>query len=224
MPRRGTQRKGRHSRSSRSRAAGLRLHLRARGALAFAVGVLAVATTGWFAADWLVHREWLGGADARIPIIAAAPLLAAVLSATSLGGADEDLERTTAVPWRVVRTVHVLVIAAIIGFALALIGLWEPHIYGAFELVRNVLGYLGMITAAAVVLGARLAWAPAFGYAAVVYLAAPKPLGSGTAWWTWPLQPWGTHAAAWVAGGIFVVGLALYSWFGARVERHADVP
>jgi hypothetical protein len=202
--------------------AGPRLHLRARGALFFAAGVVGVAAAGWWAADWLVHREWLGGADARIPVVAAAPLLGAVLAATGLGGADEELERSTAVPWRRIRALHILAVTAVLGVALAMIGLWEPRTYGAFELVRNVSGYLGMVAGASAVLGARLAWAPAFGYAAVVYLAAPKPLRPETAWWTWPLQPWSASMAARTAAALFFAGIILYANFGPRASRHPE--
>jgi hypothetical protein len=50
----------------------------------------------------------------------------------------------------------------------------------SFEMVRNTAGYVGLVAGAATLIGARLAWAPAFGYAAVVYIAAPKPLRADT--------------------------------------------
>lgn len=221
-PAAATRVRGRHVRPSRSPLAGPGLHVRGRGVLAAIVGVAVVAMLAWLAADWLVHRDWLGGAEARIPVVAAAPLLAAVLVSIGLGGADEELEGTTAVPWRLIRALHVLTVSVLVAGALALIGLWEPRTYGAFELARNAAGYVGMVTGAAVVVGARLAWAPAFGYAAVVYIAAPKPLRPGTAWWTWPLHPWSTELAAWAAAGLFLAGLALYVRFGARVVRHEE--
>jgi hypothetical protein len=189
---------------------------------ALVAGVAVVALLAWLVADWLAHREWLGGADARIPVVVAAPLLGAVLASTGLGGADDDLDRTGAVRWRLIRAVHVVSVCALVGGALALVALWEPRTYGAFELVRNAVGYVGMVAGAAVVIGARLAWAPAFGYAAVVYIVAPQPLLSGAAWWSWPLHPWSTELAAWVAGGLFVAGLVLYVRFGARSRRHDD--
>lgn len=218
----GTRARGRHVLASRSPAAGPGLHLRGRGVPALVVGVAAVAVLAWLAADWLVRQDWLGGAAARIPVVVTAPLLAALLVSSGLGGADEELERTTAVPWRLFRSLHVLGAFVLVGGALALIGTWEPRTYGAYELVRNAAGYLGMVAGAAVLTGARLAWAPAFGYAAVVYVAAPKPLRADTAWWAWPLHPWSTELAAWVAGGLFVAGLALYARFGARVAGHTD--
>jgi hypothetical protein len=110
----------------------------------------------------------------------------------------------------------------VLGAGLAAIGLWEPFVYGAFELVRNVFGYVGMVAGATVVVGARLTWAPAFGYAAVVHLAAPKPLRPETAWWTWPLQPWSASPAAWTAVLLFVAGVILYAHFGPRTLPHPE--
>lgn len=139
-----------------------------------------------------------------------------------LGGADEELDRSGAVPWRLIRDLHVLGAFVLVSVALAVTGLWESRTYGAFELVRNTAGYVGMVAGAAAMVGARLAWAPAFGFAAVIYIVAPKPLRPGTAWWTWPLQPWPAELAAWVAGGLFIAGLALYVRFGARSSRHDE--
>jgi hypothetical protein len=212
----------RHARASGAPLAGPRLHLRYRGVPAFVVGVAVVALLAWLAADWLVHRDWLGGAEARIPVVAAAPLLAAVLASSGLGGADEELERTTAVPWRLIRALHVLGAFVLVGGVLAVTALWESRTYGAHELVRNAAGYVGMVAAASVVTGTRLAWAPAFGYAAVVYLAAPKPLRPETAWWTWPLQPWNASPAAWAAALLFVAGIILYAHFGPRALPYPE--
>lgn len=214
--------RGRHARASRSPISGLRLHLRGRGVPAAVVGVAVVAVLAWLAADWLVHRDWLGGAEARIPVVAAAPLLGAVLISTGLGGADEELDRTAAVPWWLIRALHVLGAFVLVGGALAVTARWEPGTYGAYELVRNAAGYVGVVAAAAVVLGARLAWAPAFGFAAVTYIAAPKPLRPETAWWTWPLQPWNVSPAAWTAVLLFLAGAILYARFGSRAVPHPE--
>jgi hypothetical protein len=86
-----------------------------------------------------------------------------------------------------------------------------------FELVRNTAGYVGLVAGAATLIGARLAWASAFGYAAVVYIAAPKPCVPTPEWWTCPLQPWTTTQATWIAVALFVAGAVLYARFGPRV-------
>ena len=106
--------------------------------------------------------------------------------------------------------------------ALAITGLWEPRTYGAFELVRNTAGYAGLVAGAATLIGARLALAPAFGYAAVVYIAAPKPLRADTAWWTCPLQPWTTTRATWIAVALFAARAVLYARFGPALPRPTE--
>ncbi|NEE03434.1 hypothetical protein [Phytoactinopolyspora halotolerans] len=221
----GAWRRSRHAprhapRGRRSRL--VTLHLRARGAPALLLGIVAVALAGWGLADWLVHREPTPTPQARMSVVVVAPLMAATLASPGLGGAAEELERSLPAPWRRYRLVHVLVVAAVIGAVLAVTGLWEPRTYGAAELVRNTLGFTGLIVGAAVVMGTRLAWLPALAYGTAVYAIAPRPIASGTAWWTWPVQPWSAGAAVTVSVGIFVIGLTLYGVLGARVSSSAS--
>lgn len=217
-------RRGRHARPSRRRGAGTHLHLRARGVAMFVGGLAVVTLLGWAGADYLVHREWSGGAVDRIPVVVAAPLLGVILASTGLGGADEELERSTPARWRWIRLGHVALTALPVSAAVALTGLWEPQTYGAFELVRNTAGFAGLVAASATVLGSRLAWVPPFVYAAVVYIVAPQPLSTDTAWWTWPVQPWSAAPAAWAAGTLLVAGTAAYVVHGARPTRTGDLP
>ncbi|WP_420813824.1 hypothetical protein [Phytoactinopolyspora endophytica] len=198
------------------------LHVRARGMPLLLLGVAVVALTGWAAADWLVHRPWSSGPDARLPVVLVAPLMAAVLASPGLAGAAEELERSMPARWRRYRLVHVVVVALVTGAALALIGTWEPRTYGTFELVRNTFGLTGLVVGAAVVIGARLAWLPAFGYGAFVYGATPRPMSADTAWWAWPLQPWSVGAASLAAAAVSAVGLAMYVLLGARVSRDGE--
>ncbi len=57
-------------------------------------------------------------------------------------------------------------------------------------------------------LGARLAWLPAFVYVCALYAAAPRHAGVVVAAWAWPIQP-STTAASWrTAVTILTVGAA----------------
>lgn len=187
----------------------------------FAAGLVALAAATWAMAEWLVAREWSSGPEERTFLVAWAPVLGAALVSTGLAGADEELERSTAAPWRRIRLLHVVVATVTTGAALGLTGLWEPQTYGAFELARNALASVGLVTITAVVLGARLAWGPLFAYIGVVYFAAPRSMPE-TGWWSWPVQPWSAELAAWTALGLFAAGLAVYGWFGARPSREAE--
>lgn len=200
-----------------------RLHLRARNVPEFLLGLLALALLAWWAADWLASRPYFDGPRARPPVAALAPVLAALLLSVTLGSADEELERSTARPWRRIRPFHVAVLTILGAAALASTGLWEPGEYGAYELVRNTTASVGMVAAATAVLGSKLAWTPLFGYVVAVYVAAPKPPQPATSWWTWPVQPSSATPAWWVAVSWFVVGLVLYGWYGARAARDRNV-
>ncbi|MFW5899112.1 MAG: hypothetical protein ACOCUN_01440, partial [Jiangellaceae bacterium] len=211
-----------HARRAGHRRSLVALHLRARGAPAFAGGLAVVTLASWSAAHWLTSREWSGGAIERWPVVAVAPAVTAALASTGLAGSDEELERTTAVPLRRIRVLHVIIVAAVAGAALGLIGLWEPRTYGAFELARNTVACVGAAALTAVVFGARLAWGPVCAYVGVVTLVAPVPLVPGSSWWAWPVHPWSAELAAWTAGALFAAGLLLYGRLGPRPSRDED--
>ncbi|MEV6811834.1 hypothetical protein [Micromonospora sp. NPDC051296] len=193
----------------------LALHLTARGAPAFTTGLTTITALAWLAGSWLASRPYFDGPAARVPVVALAPLLAVLLLGPTLAGADPDLERSTPLPWRAWRAGHVLLAVLAIAAALSLTGLHSPHTFGAYPLVRNTLGCAGLVTGAAVLLGARLAWLPAFGYVCAVYAAAPRQAGIAVAMWAWPVQP-STATASWlVAVVLFVVGAAGYVHLGA---------
>jgi hypothetical protein len=88
-------------------------------------------------------------------VVALAPLLAALLLGPTLAGADENLERSTPLPWRVWRAGHLVVAALVTAMALSMAGLREPDTYGAHALVRNALGCIGLVAGGAVQLGVR---------------------------------------------------------------------
>ncbi|MEV4823910.1 hypothetical protein [Micromonospora sp. NPDC049274] len=196
----------------------LTLHVRSRGASMFVVGVGVITLLAWAAGTWLASRPYFDGPAARVPVVALAPLLAALLLGPTLAGADEDLEHSTPLPWRAWRAGHLLVAAFVTAMALSLAGLRESHTFGAHALVRNALGCIGLVVGGAVLLGARLAWLPAFVYVCAVYAAAPRQPGTVVAAWAWPIQP-STTATSWLtAATIFAVGAAGYVHGGARAS------
>jgi len=115
-----------------------------------------------------------------------------------------------------------LAAALIAALGVSSIAMWEPAMYGAHVIIRNVLGCFGVVAVSTVILGARLARAPVIGYVATVYLAAPKPARTATAWWTWPIKPATSSLAWWTAIALFAVGLGPYARFGARPARSRD--
>jgi hypothetical protein len=200
----------------------IRLHVRARYGPGVAAALVPLTVLAWAGAEWLSSRPYFDGPEARPPVAALAPVVAAVLVSVTLTGADEDLERSAARPWSPIRLVHVLVVTAVCAGALAVTGLWEPARYGAYELVRNTVSCVGMVTVATALAGAARAWAPLLAYVGVAYLVAPKPVAAETAWWAWPVQPASAAGAWWAAAAWFAAGLVLYARNGARVTADRD--
>ncbi|MFG3702310.1 hypothetical protein ACGF5C_31145 [Micromonospora sp. NPDC047620] len=196
----------------------LALHLSARGASTFVAAVSVTTLLAWASGTWLASRPYFSGAAARIPVVALAPLLAALLLGPTLAAADENLERSTPLPWRTWRASHLLVAALVTAMALSLAGLREPDTYGAHALVRNALGCIGLVAGGAVLLGVRLAWLPAFLYVCAVYAAAPRHTGAIVAAWAWPTQPSTTSASWLTAVTIFALGAASYLHRGSRAS------
>ncbi|HEX8498442.1 MAG TPA: hypothetical protein VF661_14700, partial [Actinomycetales bacterium] len=112
----------------------------------------------------------------------------------------------------------VLAVALVAG-GVAMSVLPDPWVWGAAAAVRNAAGFCGLVLLASVLLPARAAWAPAFGYGVVVYLAAPRgPIGAQQ-WWAWPMVPGqlassGTSYAA--AALLLATGVVAYAASGPR--------
>ncbi|MEV6925450.1 hypothetical protein AB0M46_13265 [Dactylosporangium sp. NPDC051485] len=197
------------------------LHLKARGGPVFGAGLGLATLLAWTGGNWLATRPYFDGPVARIPVVLIAPLIAAVLLAPTLAGADDELERGMALPWRRWRLGHLLVAAAAIGGLLALTGLRAPEVFGAYALLRNTLGCVGLVALGTVLLGARLAWLPVFGYVCAVYAATPRQIGGVAGVWAWPAQPSSVTTSWLTAGTLFAFGTLWYAAHGAQRDVRA---
>jgi hypothetical protein len=191
------------------------LHVRARGGHRFVAGLTIVAALGWVAAQWLATRPFFDGPGARVPVVAVAPLAAALLLGTTLAGADEQMERGLPVRWRRWRFAHLTASTVMIAAALSLIGLRSPETYGAYALIRNAIGLVGMVAGAAVGVGPRLFWLLPFGYVCAIYAAHPARDGGPAQIWAWPVQPSWQPASWWTAIVVALIGGAAYTLRGA---------
>ncbi|MFG2884036.1 hypothetical protein ACGFYV_17360 [Streptomyces sp. NPDC048297] len=109
-------------------------------------------------------------------------------------------------------------LTALAALLLPLAVLGHPETFGPPAVIRNTLGCTGVTAGAAVLLGARLSWLPAFGYVTAVYLGSSGARGRAAVVWAWPMQP-GAQVGAWAAAlAAFTVGAALYAVRGARPE------
>jgi len=196
-------------------AAGLLLYARSR---ALPVTLAALAGTTAFAV-WGAHSlDAYLDPYRRVPVVALAPLLAAAVIGVSLHTDSGELDRTAVRPWWPRRLTHLLGLTALAAALLPTAVLGDALVFGPPAMIRNTLGCTGVTAAAAVLLGARMSWLPAFGYVSAVYLASNGASGRAVTVWAWPMQP-GAQAGAWVAAlAAFVVGGALYVVRGARPD------
>lgn len=197
---------------------GIGLYARSR-ALPLALALLAGACAF---AGWAAHR-----ADAADPdpgwsasVVALTPLLAATLIGASLHAPSDELDRTAVRPWWPRRLVHLLALSALPCTLLPLAVLRDGlgPAAAAAAVIRDLLGCVGVAAIAAVVVGARLSWLPAFCCVGAVLLASGRMRGRTVTVGVWPAQP-GQEAGAWLAAGaVFVLGTALYAARGSRPE------
>jgi hypothetical protein len=194
---------------------GLLLYARSR---ALPATLAALAGTAGFAV-WAAGRlDSYVDPERRVPIVALAPLLAAAVIGTSLYSASDELDRTAVRPWWPRRLAQLAALTGLAAVLLPLAVLGHPETFGPPAVIRNTLGCTGVTAGAAVLLGARLSWLPAFAYVTAVYLGSSGARGRAVAVWAWPMQP-GAQLGAWAAAlAAFTVGAALYAVRGARPE------
>lgn len=192
---------------------GLPLYARSR-ALPLTLAALA-ATTGF--AVWAAGAlDAFLGPGRRVPVVALAPLLAAAAIGVSLRSDSDELDRTAVRPWWRRRLAHVLALTALASVLLTPVVAGHAETFGPPVMIRDVLGCVGITALAAVVLGARLSWLPAFGYVSAVCLAFSGARGRAAAVWAWPVQP-GGQPGAWAAAlAVFSLGTVVYAVRGAR--------
>lgn len=192
------------------------LHLRARGVPAAMVGLVAGSLAAWQACRWLLDRAVEDPTGARRPVAVLAPLLLAAVLAATLAGADEQLERSTAVPWRAWRLVHAVAVLAACAGSGASIALQQPRDYGAWVLVRGGLGLTGLVMAAASLVGTQVAALPALTWLIVTMALVVPPQPPSSRVWAWPAWP-SDVPVTWAAAAVCaLLGVGLHAWRGAR--------
>ncbi|MFJ9560719.1 hypothetical protein ACIRQQ_11830 [Streptomyces fuscichromogenes] len=185
---------------------------------ALPVTVAALAATTGFAVWGAACLDGYLDPYRRVPVVALAPLLAAAVIGGSLSAPCAELDRTAVRPWWPRRLAQLAGLTALAAVLLPVAVLGHPEVFGPPAMVRNTLGCTGVTAAAAVLLGARLSWLPAFGYVSAVYLGSAGARGSAVVVWAWPVQP-GAQPGAWAAAlGAFAAGGALFVVRGARAE------
>ncbi|MFF5289885.1 hypothetical protein [Paractinoplanes globisporus] len=138
-------------------------------------------------------------------------LLVAALTAT-LGGPDDSLERTAAIPWARRRAVHLLG-AFVVVLILILATRPTGARFGPVLLVaRDAAGLLGVTALGAATIGVARAWFLPLGWTlAATLFPRPEPVVARIL--TWQAQPLGAAAAV-TAGVLALTGLVAYALAG----------
>ncbi|MFF5531723.1 hypothetical protein ACFY71_04485 [Streptomyces cinerochromogenes] len=194
---------------------GLLLYARSR---TLPATLAALAATAAFAVWAAARLDAYLDPDRRVPIVAMAPLLASAVIGASLYTPSDELDRTAVRRWWPRRLTQLAGLTALAALLVTPAVLGHAETFGPPAVLRNTLGCTGLTATAAVLLGARLSWLPAFGYVTAVYLGSTTARGRAATIWAWPMQP-GAATGAWAtAVTAFVLGAALYAVRGARPE------
>ncbi|MFI0219655.1 hypothetical protein [Streptomyces lydicus] len=158
----------------------------------------------------------------RIPVVALAPMFAASAIGTGLHQHSAELDRTAVRAAWPRRLAHLLALTALAAGTLALAVPGHAQEFGAFAMVRNLLGAVGITAVSAAVTGARLSWLPTVAYLSAVYLAGGHAAGRAATVWAWPVQP-GPQPAAWACAAlVFLLGAVLHAVRGPRPRDAGD--
>ena len=195
---------------------GLTLHLRSRripGALAAAAGGVALMWTLW--------SVFSDSREVGLPLVILTVLLLVVALTATLGGADDELEKTAAFAWLPRRAAH-LVAAFLILVVLLAVTLATGARFGPAGLVvRDVAGLLGLTALGAAVIGTARSWFLPLGWTlAAVLFPQPETLAGRVLTWQ-SVEPASTAAAV-TAGLLALGGLVAYAVAGPARKAPAE--
>jgi hypothetical protein len=148
-----------------------------------------------------------------------AVMIAVSSAGPGLSGSDIDLDRAAAVDWRPIRLVHVLFIGAVVALIVGATALTGHTLGPTQQIVRNSIGFTGLLALAATTLGVARSWIPPLLLAVLGPFVVFAFDGSPPRWTsvvTWPIQ-FSLSTDAWLVATAFaVVGTAAYTVVGPR--------
>jgi hypothetical protein len=191
---------------------GIVLHLRCRAVPVTVLVFLAAAALTW--AAYLPDDPAI---THRLGLIAV--VLGIAPTARTLAGPDEELERGTPAPWRLIRAVHLLLLGGVLLGLLVVvhrIAGQGAHAVAYGTVVQAVLALTALTALGAVLVGAHAAWVLPIGWAMLMLAVGPRESVVGQAL-TWMVQEPGTVTSTTVAALLTVVGAAAYTQRGSRL-------
>lgn len=184
------------------------LYLRSR----YAPAALA-ASAASVAGCWILWSLSSGSRDVDVRMVVLTVLIAVAALTATLGGPDDELDHTGALPWRPRRAVH-LAVALLVVAAPLLATLVTGARFGPSGLViRDTAGLLGLTALSATVLGPARAWFLPLGWTlgAILFPHTEQALGRVL---TWQSQAPDDTAAGTTAAAITMTGLIAWSRWG----------
>jgi hypothetical protein len=194
----------------------LALYLRSRRA-----PMALIATGGCAAATWSLWSVFSDHRDAGMQMVVLTVLLLVAALTATLGGPDDALEGTAALPWPPRRVAHLLVAFLVIaGLPLATLATGARFGPG-WLVVRDAAGLLGLTALCAATIGAAAAWTLPLGWtlAAISFPQYEPALGRIL---TWQAQPPDSTAGTVTAGLLALGGLVAYAVAGPARRAPAE--
>lgn len=192
------------------------LHLRSRNAPA-AVAVAA----GLAVLSWTLWSVFSDERDAGPQLVVLTVLTGVLALTATLGGPDDALDRTAALPWWSRRTAHLLAAVLVVSLPLLATPLTGARFGPAATVLRDAAGLLGLTALGAALLGTPKAWFLPLGWtlAAVQFPHPGTVLGRVL---TWQAQAPGDRTAGAVAGLLALGGLVAYAVCGPLPRPPAE--
>lgn len=186
----------------------LRLYARSRR-----VPAALAATGGCAAMMWSLWTVFSDSRDVGVPMVILTVLLMVAAVTATLGGPDDALEGTAALPWPRRRAVHLLAASAVVLVPLLATLLTGTRFGPAGVVIRDAAGLLGLTALGAATIGAARSWFLPLGWtlAAIVFPLPERVYGQIL---TWQSQAPGSEAAAVTAVLLALGGLVAYAAAG----------
>jgi hypothetical protein len=189
------------------------LYLRSRQ-----VPVALAVAAGSVAALWSLSRV-TANPDANDMLGLLSIVACAVAAGHGLAGPDSDLDRTAAIAWPVVRTAHIMAVAAVAAGVVAGTALTAEQLASGVEVARDAIGMSGLVALGAAVFGAGRAWTIPATWTGLAW-ALDVPPGTEDRlflrMFVWMLEPAGSIPAAITAVALGVAGVLAYGVLGPR--------
>ena len=168
---------------------------------------------------------WITFSDVRLisaELAAPAVLLAVTALSTTLGAADEELDRTAAVRWWLRRGVHLAAALAVVTALLLITGVTDARFGPAAFVLRDAAGLLGLCALGAALFGVQRAWITPLVWTLVTVALRLSGDSDRMQAVTWLIQPAGSRPAAVVAVVLAVGGGVAYAMRGCPARTSPD--